>query len=118
MDAFGCGAFAPHSLLDGQTSVNMRSATAPLQDNNPSLMKVRVLVVDKGYTEVAFLQECFPSATVTVCQFHVIDYLNREISKRKYQLNDVQAKHMKSILRLLVYALDESEFNQLLDAQR
>lgn len=49
---------------------------------------------------------------------HVIDYLNREISEKKYVLNDFQVNHMNSLVRLLEYAPVESEFDQLLEILR
>ncbi|KAG2961668.1 hypothetical protein PC118_g21843 [Phytophthora cactorum] len=76
-DKFGSGAFAQHSLIDGETRANMRNAISAFQRNNEAWSVINVIAIDKDFTELSTLEDEFPEASLILCQFHVIDYLKR-----------------------------------------
>ncbi|RAW20130.1 hypothetical protein PC110_g23428, partial [Phytophthora cactorum] len=81
---FGFGSFAQHALVDGESKLNMLCAIRAFKQNNPGWTDVKVIEIDKDFTELALLREEFPCATVILCHFHVVDYLKREVSKKDY----------------------------------
>lgn len=110
-DKFGSGAFAQQSLIDGETTAKKRSALYSLKTNNPCWTKVKVIVIDKDFAELSLLAEQLPSATIILCQFHVLDYLNREVGKQNYRFTDYQIEHLRNLFRLLVYSNTEVLFD-------
>ncbi|KAG3125818.1 hypothetical protein PI126_g22599 [Phytophthora idaei] len=117
-DKFGCGSFAQHALVDGQSQLNMLCAIRAFKQNNPGWTDVKVIVIDKDFTELALLREEFPCATVILCHFHVIDYLKREVSKKDYGFSGFEKMHIKNILTMLVRTEKESRFDDYLSALR
>lgn len=62
------------------------------------------------------LQEEFEWAAVILCQFHVIDYLGREVAKTAYHFDSFQKLHLKNFISLMAKAQTEEEFNKYLGA--
>lgn len=83
-DKFGSGSLAQHALIDGETKLSMKSAFRSFKQNSPAWSDIKVVVVDKDFSEIEVLSEALPEARVIRCHFHVIDYIKREISKIVY----------------------------------
>ncbi|ETI53615.1 hypothetical protein F443_03470, partial [Phytophthora nicotianae P1569] len=113
---FGCGSFAQHVLVDGESKLNMLFAVRVFKQNNPARVDVKVIVIDKDFTELGLLREEFPCATIILCHFHVIDYLKREVSKKNYGFSAFEKMHIKYILVMMVHAENESLFDGYLSA--
>ncbi|ETP51427.1 hypothetical protein F442_03438 [Phytophthora nicotianae P10297] len=113
---FGCGSFAQHVLVDGESKLNMLFAVRAFKQNNPARVDVKVIVIDKDFTELGLLREEFPCATIILCHFHVIDYLKREVSKKNYGFSAFEKMHIKYILVMMVHAENESLFDGYLSA--
>jgi hypothetical protein len=73
-------------------------------------------VVDKDFTEESVLKEYFPNATFLLCQFHVIKYVSAEVSKEVYGLSSPLRKKVRDIVHMMVYSLNEEDYNQALCA--
>ncbi|DAZ94667.1 TPA: hypothetical protein N0F65_000947 [Lagenidium giganteum] len=69
---------------------------------NPASKNVRVVVTDKDETLIRVLKTHFPKARFLLCQFHVIQYLDKQV----VALFD----NIKAIMASLVYAKDESDY--------
>ncbi|ETP39613.1 hypothetical protein F442_12926 [Phytophthora nicotianae P10297] len=115
-DNFGSGAFAQHALVDGEKQENMKSAITAFKRNNGNWSDVKVIVIDKYFTELSTLESEFPEATVILCRFHVIDYLKREVGKRDYGFTGFEKLHIRNFLTCVVRTSRESEFNHYLEA--
>lgn len=50
--------------------------------------KVRVITVDKTFSEIVLLQTALPAAWTLLCAFHVVQYFRGEVTKRDYGLFD------------------------------
>lgn len=94
----------------------MLCAIRAFKQNNPGWTDVKVIIIDEAYTELSLLREQFPCATVIHCHFHVIDYLNREVSKKNYGFSSFEKMHIKNILAMMVRTATESEFDDYLAA--
>lgn len=77
---------------------------------------MKVFVIDKDFTELGVLAEELPDATVILCHFHVIDYLNYEISKRVYGITPFEKSHVKILITMIVRTADEREIDRYLQA--
>ncbi|RAW38326.1 hypothetical protein PC110_g5437 [Phytophthora cactorum] len=103
-DKFGSGAFAQHSLIDGETRANMRNAISAFQRNNEAWSVINVIAIDKDFTELSTLEDEFPEASLILCQFHVIDYLKRETAKREYGFTRFEKMHIRNVLTMMALA--------------
>ncbi|KAG3056928.1 hypothetical protein PC122_g21204 [Phytophthora cactorum] len=82
-DKFGCGAFAQHALIDGETQQNMANAISAFKRSNESWKDIKVLITDKDFTELSTLEVEFSEASIILCHFHVIDDLKQEITRQQ-----------------------------------
>ncbi|ETI51615.1 hypothetical protein F443_05080 [Phytophthora nicotianae P1569] len=117
-DKFGSGAFVQHALIDGETKLNMKCALKAFKENNTAWRDVKVVIVDKDFTEIDVLAEELPDANVILCHFHVIDYLHRETSKRIYGFTSFEKPHVKNLITLMVRTNDEREFDHYLQESK
>lgn len=74
--------------------------------NNPEWTKIRVIMTDKAVHEKEVLQEMFPDARQLLCQWHVITWLKKQVTR----LAPAVKKEVKSLVRLLVYATSKKEY--------
>lgn len=75
-------------------------------------------MIDKYFFEFNQLSESFPGATIILFQFHVIDYVNQDLINKVYGFNDYQVEHLWQIMRMLVNARTEVEFDEYPSALR
>lgn len=69
-----------------------------------------MFVIDKDFKELDVLREQFPSASVILCHFYVIDHLRQGIAKGEYHLNPFQKVHMRNFVVRMVRASTADEF--------
>ncbi|GMF26176.1 unnamed protein product [Phytophthora fragariaefolia] len=94
----------------------MECAVRAFKQNNTAWKDVKVIVIDKDFTELALLRDEFPCATIILCHFHVIDYLKREVSKKSYGFSAFEKMHVKNILTMMVRTNSEGIFTDYLSA--
>lgn len=70
-----------------------------------------MVVIDKDFTEWAVLKEEFPNATVLFCQWHVMKAMFKKVVDCEVTKED--REDARNLLRSLVYATDESEYERL-----
>ena len=58
----------------------MTDAVDQFKKNNPAWRSIRVVITDKSSAERQVFKRAFPDARMLLCQFHVINYLNKEVS--------------------------------------
>ena len=73
-DGFGNGRNVYYSATAEEGSVHLLQIIQTFKSFNPSWFNVRVIVIDKDFTELPALEQEFPQASVLFCQFHVIKY--------------------------------------------
>ncbi|KAE9330570.1 hypothetical protein PR003_g15283 [Phytophthora rubi] len=79
-DVFGKGQYVQHSLVERETKENLSFCLQEFKEANPAWEKLRVIVTDKDFSEKDVLAEAFPNARQLLCQFHVIDYLRKQVA--------------------------------------
>ena len=78
-DEFGNGRNVHYSATAEEGSVHLLQIIQTFKSFNPSWFNVRVIVIDKDFTELPALEQEFPQASVLFCQFHVTKYLSKQI---------------------------------------
>lgn len=73
-----CAPFSARAKIHRQ----MTDAATSFNESNPTWSNIKVIVVDKGFTERVMLMKQFPDTQILLCQFHVIAWLDRKVSKR------------------------------------
>ncbi|KAE8968249.1 hypothetical protein PR001_g27853 [Phytophthora rubi] len=81
-DVFGKGQYVQRSLVERETKENLSFCLQEFKEANPAWEKIRVIVTDKDFSEKDVLAEAFPNARQILCQFHVIDYLRKQVGRR------------------------------------
>ncbi|KAG3133601.1 hypothetical protein PI126_g19099 [Phytophthora idaei] len=94
----------------------MLRAVRAFKHNSPAWTDVKVIVIDKDFTELKLLQEEFPCVSVILFHFHVIDYLKREVCKKGCGFSAFEKMHIKIILTMMVRAEYESLFESYVSA--
>ncbi|KAG2956003.1 hypothetical protein PC119_g27853 [Phytophthora cactorum] len=51
------GTFAQHTLIAGETKLNMKSAFKAFKQSNAAWIDVKVVIIDKDFTKLDFLQK-------------------------------------------------------------
>ncbi|KAG4234886.1 hypothetical protein PC116_g16947 [Phytophthora cactorum] len=94
-DKFGCGSFAQHALVDGESKLNMLCAIRAFKQNNPGWTDVKVIEIDKDFTELALLPRS---------------------EQERLRISAFEKMHIKYILTMLVRTEKESGFDDYLSA--
>jgi len=101
-----------HCLIQTEEKDNLRLAVECFRKHNPAWASVRVVVTDKAMHEKEVLREYFPKARQLLCQWHVITWLKKQATR----LAPAQKKHVKGIVKSLVYARSSQEYQDAKDA--
>jgi len=78
-DGFGNGRNIFYSATAKESVEHLLHIIQTFKSLNPSWCNVRVIVIDKDFTELPAPQQEFPQATVLFCQFYVIKYFLKQI---------------------------------------
>ena len=81
------------------------------KENNPNWSLLRVIVIDKDFTEWKILKEEFPNSQVLFCQWHVMKAMFKKVVDCEIEKTAREAA--KQLLRSLVYSKNEDEYQRL-----
>lgn len=110
--ATGMGVPVMEFLCLSQEMSMMRTVLEHFIEHNDGVRdKVRSFVIDKDYKEWRVLQELFPGATIVLCQFHVIKWFKRVITKKKYGVVAASRPAVRDLFRAMVYAETRVDFD-------
>lgn len=82
---------------------------------NVNWTKIRVFLGDKDWADRSVFKECFPEANLNICEFHVLQAFNREITTTKRQINENEKTTVLAIIQDMVYAESEDKYKYLYD---
>lgn len=83
------------------------------QEYNPSWSKTKVIIGDKDFSDRVVYTDCFPSAVLQICLFHVLTTFNREITTSKRDITPHQRVQALKIIERLVYSRSESSYKSI-----
>lgn len=82
---------------------------------NPSCHKTKTIMADKDWAERAVFKECFPSAQILICIFHVFKVFQREITVEKMKITNEERIATLELLQELSYASTKKSFDEICD---
>ncbi len=71
---------------------------------------IKVIFVDKDFTQKKVLEDLFPNSRILLCAFHVIKVFKTEIAKENLSVNEKQA--LLASFKELLYSPTEDAFYQ------
>ena len=78
-DGYGHGRVVFYATTTEEDAIHLRKILQSFKENNPAWTSLRVIIIDKDFTEWAVLKEEFPDATVLFCQWHVIKTMFKKV---------------------------------------
>jgi zinc finger SWIM domain-containing protein 3 len=111
-DCHGRGQLGAMVLTRAETSLSIQTILQLLKNNNPSLQRTGVFVVDKDFTEISAISHVLPDVQIHICIFHVLKAMKKEMCKR---VPKEQHKEAFSLLHKLVYARSDEVFDTTVD---
>ena len=99
-DGFGNGRNVFYAATSEEDSTHLQRISQSFKASNPSWSNVRVIVIDKDFTELQALQLEFPQASVLYCQF----LCNLSVFSSNSLKNRDEAREL---IRRLVHASNE-----------
>ncbi|KAE9272456.1 hypothetical protein PF001_g27933 [Phytophthora fragariae] len=76
------GQYVYHSLVESEMADNLSFCLKEFKELNAAWVNIRVVVTDKDFNDKDVLADAFPDARQLLCQFHVIDYLRKQVGSR------------------------------------
>ncbi|KAE8999486.1 hypothetical protein PF011_g14603 [Phytophthora fragariae] len=65
--------------VESEMADNLSFCLKEFKESNPAWVNIRVVVTDKDFNEKDVLADAFPDARQLIRQFHVIDYLRKQV---------------------------------------
>ena len=107
-DGFGNGRNVFYAATAEEDSTHLLHIIQSFKAFNPSWSDVRVIIIDKDFTELQALQQEFPQASVLFCQFHVIKCFFKQIVE--LDVPKENRDEARELIRRLVHAKSEDEY--------
>ena len=105
-------------LVENERKNTLRIACRQFKEGCPTFNAVAVIIIDKDFTELSVLQKEFPGARILLCHFNVVEYLQEQVSKKKYNFDAWTKKEMRRLISLLVRAPTEIAYSNVIDAMK
>ena len=78
-DGFGHGRVSFYAAVSEESAESLEVIVNAFKEVNPTSDEIRVIVIDKDFTEYKVLTNTFPQAKVLFGQFHVIKCFNKMV---------------------------------------
>ena len=111
-DGYGNSRAVAYCLVAQETKVSIVNLMQLFKKYNQNWEKVRVVVTDKDFTEIASIKEEFPQAVTLLCQFHMLKFLCTKISS--YGKSQQDREKLMQLSKKMVYAWKEQDFTETL----
>ena len=110
-DGYGRGRVTFYAATAEEDALHLQKIMQSFKEENPTWSSVRVVIIDKDFTEWRVLKEEFPNATVLFCQWHVIKAMFKKVVDCGVAKSD--RDEARELIRCLVHAKDESGYEKL-----
>ncbi|GMF35011.1 unnamed protein product [Phytophthora fragariaefolia] len=101
-----------HALLTDEKTETFLHAIRQFKRCNPRWTEIQCVVGDKDFTEIGVFKAELPHASVLLCQFHAVEYIQERISKAEYGLSVIQGNRLKPVVSLIVKAKTEAKYDE------
>lgn len=110
-DGFGHGRVVFYAVTAREDTAHLQTIVQSFKEQNSQWESVRVIIIDKDFTEHKVLKEEFPNAVILYCQWHVIKAMYKGIVDSDVHKSD--REECRRIIQLLVHAKDETQYKSL-----
>ncbi|XP_034248609.1 uncharacterized protein LOC117649731 [Thrips palmi] len=109
MDGHGAGRVGGYAFVANELKVTLKKVLECLKQSlgNDTVQKMKVVVVDKDYSEIGALREVFPHCSIQLCDFHV----SKTFKKKTSELHEPPV--VLEILTKLRYCTNNEKFEEL-----
>ena len=78
-DGYGHGRVVYYAATAEEDALHLQKIMQPFKEENSNWSSVRVIILDKDFTEWKILKQEFPDAKVLFCQWHVIKTMFKNV---------------------------------------
>ena len=107
-DGFGNGRVVHYAATTAEDTEHLQKIVQSFKDENSAWSDIRVIVVDKDFTEWKVLKEEFPDAKLLFCQWHVMKAMFKKMVD--CDVEKCERDNMRGLLRQLVYSKSAEEY--------
>ncbi|RLN05946.1 hypothetical protein BBJ28_00023817 [Nothophytophthora sp. Chile5] len=107
-DVFGHVRANSHALMENESAECLTDAVSSFKTFNPTWDKIKVIIIDKDFGEMALLRKAFPGARILLCVLHEIKYLRTEMVKKEYGVLDNEK--VEDAVDMMLKAKTEDEY--------
>ncbi len=107
MDSNGHGRTGAYCFVSDEKKATIETIIRTFAEVNDT-SKIKTVITDKDFNEIAAIKAILPSVKVQICRFHVLQALQREIRKMKGSQDDRNG--CMGVLKELVYTRSEENF--------
>lgn len=86
-----------------EQAVTISTILEYFKEKKPCWQQVKTVVIDKDFVEWRVLKECFPDATILLCQFHAISYWKKAVQRPVYRLKIGKRENLLILMTKLLY---------------
>lgn len=112
IDGNGESQIAGLCVVRSENDQTFRNLFDEFKKENPKHTDIKVIMSDKASANASAFKASFPNAKHQLCVFHVLQIFNREVTTRKRDMNQDQVKEAVNILRKMVYADSQAQYDR------
>lgn len=106
------------AIVRSENDDSFRNFFEEFKKENPRHVDIQVIMSDKSFANRNAFRAAFPNAKHQLCVFHVLQIFIREVTTAKRNLTVAQKDEAIRILRRMVYANSQAEYDNLYRALR
>ena len=110
-DGFGHGRIVLYAALHEKMQHICKQLSNHFKEQNSAWASIRVIIIDKDFTEWKVLKEEFPNAVILYCQWHVMKATFKSMSDCGVKKSN--RDECRCIIQLLVHAESEVQYKEL-----
>ena len=110
-DGFGHGRNVFYAATAQEDTTHLQRIVQSFKEQNSAWRSIRVIIIDKDFTEWKVLNEEFPDAVILYCQWHVIKAMFKGMTDCGVEKSN--RDECRRIIQLLVHANSEVQYKDL-----
>ena len=107
-DGFGKGRVIFYAATCEEDATHLQKMVQMFKESNTKWNSIRIVVIDKDFTEWKVLKDEFPDATILFCQWHVIKALFKKVCDLDVPKDNREP--LRNFLRAIVYSANEMDY--------
>ncbi|XP_055306078.1 uncharacterized protein LOC129570476 [Sitodiplosis mosellana] len=112
IDGNGESQIAGLCVVRSENDQTFRNLFDEFKKENPKHTDIKIIMSDKASANASAFKTSFPNAKHQLCVFHVLQIFNREVTTRMRKMTPDQVKEAVNILRKMVYAESQAQYDR------